>query len=66
MRARFFQVYLHKLFHIETPPPCENQNLFATITKRTYVSIVPNWTLQQSTAISTERQVQQTAYQSKL
>ena len=38
-------------------PPGENQNLFATRTVRTYVWIVPNWTLQQSMAISTERQV---------
>ena len=33
---------------------------------RTYVWIVPNWTSQQSTAKSTERQGQQIAYQSKL
>ena len=38
--------------HSETPSG-ENQNLFATLTVRTYVRIVPNWTLQQST----ERQV---------
>ena len=30
-------------FHSETPPG-ENQNLFATLTVRTYVWIVPNWT----------------------
>ena len=30
-------------------PPGENQNLFAKITVRTYVWIVPDWTLQQST-----------------
>ena len=58
-------LYIRDSFHSETPPG-ENQNLFATLTVCTYVWIVPNWTLQQSTAISTERQVQQIAYQSKL
>ena len=33
----------------------ENQNLFATLTVRTNVWIVPYWTFQQSMAISTER-----------
>ena len=51
--------------HSETPPG-ENQNLFVTLTVRTYVWIVPNWTLQQSATKSTERQVQQVAYQSEL
>ena len=51
--------------HSETPPG-ENQNLFARLTVRTYVWIVPDWTLQQSMAKSTERQVQQVAYQGKL
>ena len=51
--------------HSETPPG-ENQNLFARLTVRTYVWIVPDWTLQQSVAKSTERQVQQVAYQGKL
>ena len=46
--------------------PCENQNLFTSLTMRTYVWIVPNWTLQQSMAIVTERQVQKIAYQCKL
>ena len=36
--------------------PGENQNLFATLTVRTYVRIVPNWK-QQSLGKSTERQV---------
>ena len=52
-------------YHSETPPG-ENQNLFATLTVRTYVWIVPNWALQQSTAKSTDRQVQEIAYQVKL
>ena len=47
-------------------PPGENQNLLARLTVRTYVWIVPDWTLQQSMAKSTERQVQQIAYQGKL
>ena len=51
--------------HSETPPG-ENQNLFARLTVRTYVWIVPDWTLQQSMAKRTERQVQQIAYQGKL
>ena len=45
-----------KTKHSETPPG-ENQNLFATLTVRTYVWIVPNWTLQQSMAKSTGRRV---------
>ena len=48
------------------PAAGEDQNRFAKLTVRTYVWIVPNWTLQQSMAISTERRVQETAYQSKL
>ena len=51
--------------HSETPPG-ENQNLFATLTVRTYIWVVPNWTLQQSMSVSTERQERQIAYQSKL
>ena len=51
--------------HSETPP-AENKGLFAALTGRTYAWIVPNWTLQQKLAISTERQVQQIAYQRKL
>ena len=43
-------------------PPGENQNPFARLTVCTYVWIVPDRTLQQST----ERQVQQIAYQGKL
>ena len=35
--------------HMEKPPG-EIQELFATRTVRTYVRIVPNWTLQQSLA----------------
>ena len=41
--------------------PGKNQNLFATLTVRAYVQIVKYWTLQQSTAKSTEREVQQIA-----
>ena len=33
--------------HSETPPG-ENQNLFAGLTVRTYVWIIPDWTLLQS------------------
>ena len=51
--------------HSETPPG-ENQSLFARLTVRTYVWIAPDWTLQQSMIKSTERQVQQIAYQGKL
>ena len=40
--------------------------LFARLTVRTYVWTVRDWTLQQSMAKSTERQVQQIAYQGKL
>ena len=59
-------VYTVRLnFHSKTPPG-ENQIFFVTLTVRTYVWIVPNWTLQQSTAKSTDRQVQQIVYQSKL
>ena len=50
--------------HSETPSG-ENQNLFARLMVRTYVWIVPDWTLQQSMAKSTERQVQKIAYQGK-
>ena len=39
---------------------------FRRLTVRAYVRIIPNWTLQQSLAISTERQVQQNASQRKL
>ena len=42
--------------HSEAPPG-EDQNIFATLTVRTYVWIVANWTLQQSMSISTERRV---------
>ena len=44
-------------YHRETPP-AEYQTLLATLSVRAYVWIVPNWTLQQSLAISAERQVQ--------
>ena len=47
-------------------PPGKNQNLFATLTVHTYVWIVPDWTLQQNMAKSTERQVKEIAYQGKL
>ena len=40
--------------------------LFATLTVLPHVWIFPNWTLQQSMAVSTERQVQQIAYKGKL
>ena len=56
-----------RIYHSETPPG-ENQNLFARLTVR----IIPTYgssqdlTLQQSMAKSTERQVQQIAYQGKL
>ena len=51
--------------HSETPPG-KKQNLFARLTVCTYVWIVQDWTLQQSMAKSTGRQVQQIAYQGKL
>ena len=51
--------------HSETPPG-KNQNIFARRTVCTYVWIVPDWTLKQSMAKSTERQVLQIAYQGKL
>ena len=47
--------------HSETPPD-ENQNLFATLTVRTDVWIVLNWTLQQSMAISMQRRAQVVSY----
>ena len=55
----------HAYIHSETPP-VENQDLFARLTVCTYVWIVPDWTLQQRMAKSTERQGQQIAYQGKL
>ena len=50
-----------KVYHSETAPG-ENQNLFARLTVRTYVWIVPDWTLQQSMAKSTERRVRDVSY----
>ena len=47
--------------HSETPPG-ENQNLFARLTVRTYVWIVPDWTLQQSMAKSAKRRVRAVSY----
>ena len=46
----------HDSYYSETPPG-KNQNLFATLTVRTYVWIVPNWTLQQSLGKSMEPRV---------
>ena len=43
-------------------PPGKTQNMFATLTVRTYVWIVPDWTLQQSLAKSTERRVRDVSY----
>ena len=40
----------------------ENQNIFARLTVRAYVWIVQDWTLQQSIAKSTERQVRAVSY----
>ena len=47
--------------HSETPPG-ENQNLFVTLTVRTSVLIVPDWTLQQSMGKGTERRVRAVLY----
>ena len=53
------------LMHSKTQPG-EILNLFVTLTVRTSVWIVLNWTFQQSMAIGTERQVQRIAYRGKL
>ena len=55
----------HSLHHGERLPG-ENKILFATLTVRSYVWIVQNWNLQQSMAMSTERQVQQKHRQNSL
>ena len=47
--------------HSKTPAG-EDQNLFATLTVRTYVWIVPNWTLQPSMDNSMERRVRAVSY----
>ena len=64
-RIHFTEPEVSLLYHSETPPG-EIQILFARLTVRTYVWIVPDWTLQQSTAKSTELQVQEIAYKDKL
>ena len=44
------------MYHSDTPPG-KNQNLFPKLTVRTYVWIVPYWTLHQSASRSIERRV---------
>ena len=39
-------------------PPGESQNLFATLTVRIYVWIVPNWTLERSSGVSLLKKLQ--------
>ena len=52
---------MYRRRHSETPTG-ENQNIFVTLTVRTYVWIGPDWTFQQSLGKSTERQVWAVSY----